>query len=37
MINNIYKKIFFDKDITSFDYIEEKKDMKNHNIFIKNI
>ena len=35
MINNVYKKMDFDKDISSFKFIEETKMMKNHNIFLK--
>ena len=37
MITNVYKKMDFDKDISSFKFIEETKMMKNHNIFLKNL
>lgn len=36
MINNVYKKMDFDKNITSFNFIEENTIMRNHNIFVKN-
>ena len=35
MINNVYKKMNFDKNISSFNFIEENKVMINHNIFLK--
>jgi hypothetical protein len=35
MLNNMYKKINYDTNISSFEYFEEKDMIKNHNIFIK--
>jgi hypothetical protein len=37
MINNVYKKINFDKNISSFSFMEENNVMRNHNIFLKEI
>ena len=35
MLNNVYKKMSYDKNISSFQFIEEKNKMQNHNIFLK--
>lgn len=35
MINNVYKKMNYDTNISSFNFIEENKLMKNHNIFMQ--
>ena len=34
---NSIKMMNYDKNISSFNFIEEKKMMKNHNIFLKNV
>lgn len=34
MLNNVYKKMSYDKNISSFQFIEEKNKMQNHNIFL---
>jgi hypothetical protein len=37
MLNNVYKKMNFDNNISSFSFMEENNVMRNHNIFVKKI